>query len=264
MDLKLNDRVVLVTGGSSGIGLATVRRMLEEGASVVSCARQPAALERSARLMADAGFPPDRLLVHSCDVLDSEALARLHDLAVARFGRMDVVIANAGQARVSTFANTSDEDWTAELSLKFFSVIRPLRTFLPLLQASDAASVVIVNSLLARQPESHMVCTAAARAGVQNLVKSLSVELAPRIRVNSILLGTVNSGQWERRYRDTAAPGETLEEWLAARAHERKIPLGRLGYPEEPAAAIAFLASPLSAFTTGAALEVSGGVSRAA
>lgn len=262
MDLRLAERVVLVTGGSSGIGLALVRLLLEEGARVISCARRAEALERSAQDMSAAGFGPDRLLAQPCDVLDSAGLGRLAALASERFGRMDVLVANAGQGRVSTFAGTSDADWEAELSLKFFSVIRPVRAFLPLLRESDAASVVVVNSLLARQPEPHMVCTSAARAGVQNLVKSLSVELAPRIRVNSILLGVVNSGQWEQRYREQASPGQSLQEWLTEQARSREIPLGRMGRPEEAAAAIAFLASPVSGYTTGATIEVSGGVAR--
>jgi NAD(P)-dependent dehydrogenase (short-subunit alcohol dehydrogenase family) len=262
MDLKLSQRVAIVTGGSSGIGLATVRLLLEEGVRVISCARNFERLQHSAASMAEAGFGPDRLVVQSCDVLDENAVLRLCDTAQARFGGLDVLIANAGQARVSTFANTLDADWEAELGLKFFSVVRPVRALLPLLQRSDAASIVVVNSLLARQPEPHMVCTSAARAGVQNLVKSLSVELAPRIRVNSILLGTVNSGQWERRYAERARPGQSMQEWLDELAREKHIPLQRIGRPEEAAAAIAFLASPQSGFVTGAALEVAGGVSR--
>jgi NAD(P)-dependent dehydrogenase (short-subunit alcohol dehydrogenase family) len=258
MDLGLSGRVAVVTGGSSGIGLATARRFLEDGASVVICGRD--------RERLDAAFTElgggKRVHAEVCDVLDPETVQGLAERTAARFGRLDILVNNAGQARLSTFASTLDADWDAELKLKFFSVINPTRAFLPLLQASDAGAIVVVNSLLARQPEPHMVCTSAARAGVQNLVKSLSIELAPKVRVNSILIGTVNSGQWARRYRERAATGVTYEEWLASLAREKHIPLERFGEPEETAAAIVFLASPAAGFITGAALEVAGGVSR--
>ena len=262
MDLRLRDRVVLVTGGSSGVGLESVRQFLAEGALVVSCARGQEKLDRSVEQLVEEGFDPDRFVMHAADVLDEAAVDQLAKIVRARFGGLDVLVANAGQARLSTFATTLDVDWQAELRLKFFSVIYPVRAFLPMLKESGAGAIVVVNSLLARQPEPHMVCTSAARAGVQNLVKSLSVELAPEIRVNAILLGTVNSGQWERRYQENAKPGQSMEEWLACMAVDKRIPLGRFGNPEEPAAAIVFLASPRSSFTTGAALEVAGGVSR--
>lgn len=262
MDLGLRDKTVLVTGGSSGIGLETVRQFLKEGARVALCARGQGELHRAAASLRGEGFGDDRILSMAADVLDQDAVSRLAEAVENKFGGLDILVANAGQARISTFASTLDADWEAELHLKVFSVVRPVRTFLPMLQASDAGAIVVVNSLLARQPEPHMVCTSAARAGVQNLVKSLSVELAPRVRVNSILLGTVNSGQWERRYKERARPGQSLEDWLAELAAEKHIPVGRFGRPEEPAAAIVFLSAPISGFTTGAALEVAGGVSR--
>ena len=177
-------------------------------------------------------------------------------------GRLDLLVNNAGQGRVSTFEATTDAQWREELELKFFSQILPFRAFRPLLEKSSAPAIVAVNSLLSLQPEPHMVCTSAARAGVQNLLKSLATEFAPRIRVNTILLGLVDSGQWQRRFDARADKAQTREAWYGALAADKHIPLARLGEPEEPARAIVFLGSPAASYITGASLEVSGGVSR--
>lgn len=127
---------------------------------------------------------------------------------------------------------------------------------------SESAAIVAVNALLSVEPEPHMVCTSAARAGVQNLMKSLATEFAPHIRVNSVLLGTIDSDQWRRRFEARSNTGQTREEWLTSLARDRKIPLGRFGDPEEVARAIAFLGSPAASYITGASLEISGGMSR--
>ncbi len=252
----------VVTGGSSGIGLATARLLLASGARVAICGRDAARLETAhAALAQESGS--ERVLAQRCDVLDEASVAALIAVVRQRFGAADILINNAGQGRVSTFADTSDEAWRAELDLKFFSIIRPTRAFLPLLERSDAGAVVCVNSLLAQQPEPHMVATSAARAGVLNLTRSLAVELAPRgVRVNSVLIGLVDSGQWRRRYKEQAAPGESFEQWTGALAAKKGIPLGRLGRPEEAARAIVFLGSPLASYTTGSFIDVSGGHAR--
>ena len=262
MDLGLSGRIAVVTGGTSGIGLATARLLLEEGARVAVCGRDEARLA-NAREALVAMRGADRVLAQRCDVL-SEADTRAFAAAVGEWGagEVDLLVNNAGQGRVSTFAATSDDDWRQELDLKFFSQILPIRAFRPLLEQSVAPAVVGVNSLLAYQPEPHMVCTSAARAGVQNLLKSLAAEFAPRIRVNSVLLGLVDSGQWQRRFEARADRAQTREAWFGDLARAKGIPLGRLGSPDEPARAIVFLGSPAASYITGASLEISGGVSR--
>ena len=260
MDHGYKDQVAVVTGGSSGIGLATVRLLLDSGAKVAFCARDEARL-RAVEAELAAAFGPGRVLARALSVLDEDAIKAFAGEVEATFGRCDLLVNNAGQGRVSTFAETSDADWRAEYELKLFSQVYPARAFLPMLKASQGA-IVAVNSLLAYQPEPHMVCTSSARAGVQNLLKSLSIEFAPHVRVNSILLGLVDSGQWSRRYDAREDKAQSREDWYGALAARKGIPLGRLGNPAEAAAAIAFLGSRAASYITGAQLEVSGGLSR--
>jgi NAD(P)-dependent dehydrogenase (short-subunit alcohol dehydrogenase family) len=261
MDLGLQDKVAVVTGGTSGIGLATARLFLEEGAAVAICGRDESRLAAAKSLLL-GNAPETELLALPCDVLDKDAVGRFATAVEQWRGRCDILVNNAGQARMSTFADTSDEAWREELELKFFSQIYPVRAFKPLLDKSDAAAILAVNSLLAYQPEPYMVATAAARAGAQSLVKSLAGEFAPRIRVNSVLLGLIDSGQWERRFVARKDQAQTREEWFAEVARSRHIPMERLGEPDEVARAIAFLCSPAAGFITGAQLEISGGTSR--
>jgi NAD(P)-dependent dehydrogenase (short-subunit alcohol dehydrogenase family) len=259
MDLRLSGKTAVVTGGTSGIGLETARLLLAEGARVAICGRDAGRLAAAEAALGGG----ERLLAKACDVLDKASVATFAEAVGAwSGGRLDLLVNNAGQGRVSTFADTTDEAWREELDLKFFSQLNPLRAFLPMLHASDAASIVIVNSLLSLQPEPHMVATSAARAGVQNLAKSLATELAPGIRVNTILLGLVISGQWKRRFEARPDKGVGWDDFFTALAKSKGIPLARLGQPEEAASAIVWLGSPAASYVTGASLEVSGGVSR--
>ncbi|MGE8395085.1 SDR family oxidoreductase [Pseudomonas sp. BIGb0427] len=259
---QLHGRTAIVTGGSSGIGLACVEQLLEAGAAVAFCGRDQDRLN-SAEARLRERFPDARLLAQACDVLDAASVNAFAAASLAALGPAQVLINNAGQGRVSTFADTTDEAWSEELQLKFFSVIYPVRAFLPQLQGQAGASIVCVNSLLASQPEPHMVATSAARAGLKNLVRSMASEFAEQgIRVNGILIGLVESGQWRRRFEAREERDLDWSQWTAQLAQRKHIPLGRLGLPKEAAQAILFLASPLSAYTTGSHIDVSGGLSR--
>ena len=263
LTIDLRGRAAVITGGSSGIGLACAALFLRAGAQVAICGRDAERL-RQAQVRLRAEHPQAELLAQPCNVLDKAQVASFAGAVAQRFGAAAMLINNAGQGRVANFAQTSDEAWQEELQLKFFSLIHPIRAFLPQLESCADAAIVCVNSLLALQPEPHMVATSAARAGAQNLVRSLAREFAPKgIRVNSVLLGLVDSDQWRRRF-DARETGEERDQdwaaWSAALAARKGIELGRLGRPEEAAAAIFHLATPASSYTTGSHLDVSGGL----
>ncbi|MGW6027350.1 SDR family oxidoreductase [Streptomyces sp. NPDC055099] len=258
MDLGLSDRTVLVTGGSSGVGLATVRALLDEGARVATCGRDA---DRLAKAAASLGGG-DRLLTGVCDVRDADAVREFTERAADTFGSLDGLVNNAGQSRMKGFDESTADDWRDELELKFAGVLNPLHAARPHLAASDAASVVNVNAVLAKQPEPRLITTSAARAGILNLSKSLATELAPEgIRVNSVCLGLIDTGQWTRRHA-AAESGLSYEDWQAELAADRGIALGRLGRAEEVAYAIVALLSPRASYTTGTSIDVCGGVGR--
>jgi NAD(P)-dependent dehydrogenase (short-subunit alcohol dehydrogenase family) len=269
MNTDMKDKVAVVTGGSSGIGLASAAAFLRDGAKVAICGRSQERLDEAASELASISGAENVLAV-ACDVLNEADVESLRDRVVETFGRCDTLVCNAGQARASNFYNTSDDDWRDEFELKFFSLLRPVRAFEGLLAASGAGAIVVTSALLARSPEPFLIATGATRAGQLNLMKSLSVEFAPKgIRVNAVLIGLVDSGQWSRRYASgeningSPIPADlSLDDWFAQLAKERKIPLGRLGKPDEAASAILFFGSNAASFITGETLDLTGGQAR--
>lgn len=260
MDLRLRGRTVVVTGASSGVGLATARMLLDEGADVAACARDGERL--SAVLTPHAEAAPGRLFTYSCDVTRQEQVEEFVAAAAARLDGIDGLVCNAGRSLMAPLDETGDDQIREEFELKIFGALHPVRAARPHLEDSPAASIVVVNAILARQPEARLPVTSSARAALLNLTRTLAGTLGPHgIRVNSVLLGLIDTGQWTRRHQ-AAGNGLGYEEWSRGLAADRGVPLGRLGRPEEVAFPIVSLLSPLSGYTTGASVDVGGGVAR--
>lgn len=257
MDLSLHDKVAIVTGGSEGIGRATARALAREGARVVVCARREDLLAEAARdLSAETG---GEVLPVPADVRREADLERLLAATLERFGRLDVVVNNAGTSRAAAFDAVTDAVWQEDLELKLFAAIRLVRLALPHLRRAGGGSVVNLLNIAARQPGAASLPTSVSRAGGLALTKALSRDLAAdRIRVNAVLIGLVKSGQHDRKWREQGGP---RDDFYADLARRRGVPLGRVGEAEEAADLIAFLASPRAAFITGAAINLDGGAS---
>lgn len=260
MDLNLDGRTVIITGASSGVGLATARLLLAEGCRVAACARDADRLR--SRLAELPGAGPDTLFTAPCDVTDRASAEQFTDAAIARFGTIDGLVCNAGRSLMATLDETGDQQFRDEFELKIFGVWNMVRAARKALAASGAGAVVNVNAILSRQPEPRLAATSAARAALLNLTHTLAETLADDgTRVNSVLLGLIDTGQWRRRFE---ASGTTLsyDDWSARIAADRGIALGRFGTADEVAFHIVTLLSPRSSYTTAATIEVGGGVAR--
>ncbi|HEX5502882.1 MAG TPA: SDR family oxidoreductase [Thermomicrobiales bacterium] len=258
MDLGLAGAVAVVTGGSEGIGRAAAAALGREGARVVICARRAAELERAAgELAAETGA---EVVPVAADVSRAADVERVIGAAAGRFGRLDVLVNNAGTSAARPFASVTDEEWHDDLELKLFGAIRTCRLALPHLRRAGGSVINILN-IGAKQPGAGSVPTSVSRAAGLALTKALSKEFAPdQVRVNAVLIGLVKSGQHERAWR-AAGGGQSLDEFYAGMVRRRAIPLGRVGEAAEVGDLIAFLASPRAAYLTGVAINCDGGSS---
>ncbi len=254
MDLGLRGHSVLVTGGSSGIGLEAARLLLHEGAQVTICGRNH---ERLAA--AEANLNSSDVLAVAADVCNVDEAQGLVAAAEQHGGGLDGVAAVAGWGWHGSLLELDSSDVVAEVSDKLLGLVNVVRPAVPALAASSAGSIVGITAPTAARPSVAMGAISAGRAALDNAIDSLAMELAPGIRVNAVGVGLTDTPRQVERHEDSAVP-ETYEDWLIAQARERSIPLGRAATATEVAAAICWLLSPVSSFTTGSVIDVTGGL----
>lgn len=252
MDLELRDRAFLITGGTDGLGLALARTLIDEGARVAVCGRDLERLNRAQQLLGDDA------LCFEADVTDAVQLDEFIDTALTRFGRLDGAVNNAGRSAAAPVSASSDEQWREDYELKVIAALHVSRRVLPALH-EHGGSIVNVLAIMARAPGASSTPTAASRAAGLALTKAMSHEVAPMgVRVNAVLIGLIESGQWTRR---AAAASMELDQFYEHQAATAHIPLGRVGRAEEFASLAAFLLSPRAAYITGTAINLDGGLS---
>jgi 3-oxoacyl-[acyl-carrier protein] reductase len=255
MDLGLAGKVAIVTGSSRGIGQAIARALAAEGCRLVLCARGVPDLERTAGALAAAGAEVEALAL---DVTAPDAGERLAAAARDRFGRLDVLVANAGGNRRGTFMEVGEEDWQALIELNLMAHVRCARAAVPAMREGGSGVILFIASVFGREAGGPgLTIYNATKSALISLAKILSLELAADgIRVNSVAPGSIlfPGGSWDQRARRDPA-------WIADFV-ARNLPLGRFGKVEEVADVVTFLASDRASLITGACLAVDGGQSR--
>jgi len=244
--LILEGRVALVTGAARGIGAATALALAEAGARVALVDRDAAGIEATADAIGRAGS--DALAIPA-DVTDAPAIERAVDVVVAEWGRLDVLVNNAGIVRDATLGKVSDEDWTATLDVNLRGTMVGTRAALRPMRAAGAGRILSATSVVARMGNYGQTAYAASKAGIIGLTRTWARELGPLgITANAVAPGFIDTEMAK------GVPAKVLDALLERTAARR------MGRPEEVAAVYVFLASDLASFINGAVVGVDGGL----
>jgi 7-alpha-hydroxysteroid dehydrogenase len=248
---RVTDRVAVVTGAGRGIGAAAALALAEAGADVVISARTEDELAKVARDVAAAGR---RAVTVPADLSDLDAVAGLADAAVEAFGRLDIVVNNLGGAMPRPFLATKPRHLANAFGFNVATAHSLTAAAVPHLLNSpgQAGAVINISSVVGRVAGRGYLAYGTAKAAVAHYTRLAAADLAPRIRVNAIAVGSVQTSALDIVLTDDELRGQM----------ERATPLGRIGDPEDVAAAVVFLASPAGGYITGKILEVDGGLER--
>ncbi len=249
MQINLDNQVAVVTGGSRGIGAATVKAFAEAGARVVFSYRRNA---KSAKAVIREINAPDRIRAVRADVASMSDAKALVETAIREFGRLDVLVANAGvwNADLAPIERLTEKQWEEMIAVNLKGVYAVIHQAVPLMIKRKQGAIIAISSTAGQRGEAFHSHYAAAKGGIISMVKGLSTELAPHnIRVNCVAPGWVDT---DMAASVTGNP-DTFRKKIAV------IPLGRFGRPEEIARPILFLASEMASYITGEIMNVNGG-----
>jgi len=260
MDLELTGKIALVTGASRGIGRAIAEALGREGAQVVMCARDAHVLERAAvEVHASTGAESFAI---AGDLSRLDDVTRVTDLARERFGRIDVLVNNAGAIRGGDFLKIPDDQWMTDWNLKLLGYIRMARAIFPLMRDQGGGRIVNVIGAAARNPTATYLTGGAANAALVNFTKGLADFGAPfNILVTAVSPAATATARWETILaREASVAGRTVEEQRTL--IEGAYPLKRVARPEDIADLVCFLSSARASFLTGICITVDGGATR--
>ena len=258
MNLGLEGRRALITGGSKGLGLAIAQELVSEGVTVAICARSENEVLAAAEELRSAG---GTVYAHPADVTDAEQVRDFVARSADALDGIDFLVNNAGGAHPGNFDALTDEDWSADLDVKLFSLIRCSREVLPHMRAAGGGRIVNIGSVYARYPDPAFFATSVNRAAGNSFTKTLALEVAgDNILVNGVNIGFVTTPQWDNIHR-RRAPELDREQFLDAIA-EQEVPLGRFGTPDEVSGLVTFLLSKRAGYITGALVDVAGGMGK--
>ena len=258
MDLGLSGRAAIVTGASRGIGRAIALALAAEGASVLLCARQPASLDAVA---AEIGGAAATVAI---DVTDPGAATAIVTRCQEAFGRLDVLVNNAGSAMPKPLVDLTAEDWHDAMELNFLSAARLAVAAGPVMAAGGWGRMVHVASISGREPDPHFAPYSAAKAALLNLSTSLAQAFGPAGVLSTCVVPGITITELVAENAEAAAEqsGTSPDDIVAKMLRKHRVPVGRFGQPHEVAAAVVFLCSEQASWINGATLEVDGGTLR--
>ena len=257
MDLGLENRRALVVGGSAGIGFETALTMAADKADVVLAARTSEALDDATRRIIDkTGASVGSFTLDATSATaEAELMERYADRA------LDMLVITIGGSIRGEFATHSDEAWNDNYNMNLLAPVRVIRALTPALERGNQPAITVLGAAASKMPYKHQVVSNVHKTGLLALVKTLALELAPTIRVNTVCPGRTLTRLWLDRAEQMAADqGRTPEEILLDFSEE--IPLGRMAQPAEIAAAVVFVTSPRASYMTGQHVTVDGGIAR--